>query len=56
MTLTTATIEEQKMTLLSTGTDYEQLAATFRPIFARIAQGRRRANKTASCPMSRSSG
>ena len=27
------------MTLLSTGTDYEQLAATFRPIFARIAQG-----------------
>ncbi len=27
------------MTLLSTGTDYEQLAAAFRPIFSRIAQG-----------------
>jgi hypothetical protein len=37
--LTTATIKEQMMTLLSTGTDYEQLAAAFRPIFSRIAQG-----------------
>ena len=27
------------MTLLYTGTDYEQLAAAFRPIFSRIAQG-----------------
>ena len=27
------------MTLLSTGADYSQLAATFRPIFARIAEG-----------------
>ncbi len=27
------------MTLLSTGTDYDALAAAFRPIFTRIAQG-----------------
>ncbi|STV91004.1 acyl-CoA dehydrogenase family protein [Klebsiella michiganensis] len=56
MTLTTATIEEQKMTLLSTGTDYEQLAATFRPILLVSRRGQRGANKTASCPMSRSAG
>ncbi len=28
------------MTLLSTGTDYDALAAAFRPIFTRIARGR----------------
>lgn len=27
------------MTLLSTGTDYDALAAAFRPIFTRIARG-----------------
>ncbi len=27
------------MTLLSTGTDHDALAAAFRPIFTRIAQG-----------------
>jgi alkylation response protein AidB-like acyl-CoA dehydrogenase len=31
--------KEQTMTLLSTGTDYDALAAAFRPIFTRIAQG-----------------
>ena len=56
MTLTTATIEEQKMTLLSTGTDYEQLAATFRPIFARIAQGAAAREQNRILPMSRSAG
>ena len=31
--------KEPTMTLLSTGTDYDALAAAFRPIFTRIAQG-----------------
>ena len=31
--------KELTMTLLSTGTDYDALAAAFRPIFTRIAQG-----------------
>lgn len=44
------------MTLLSTGTDYDALAAAFRPIFTRIAQGARSANSSAFCPMSRSAG
>lgn len=38
---------------LSTGTDYEQLAARFRPIFTRIAAGASNASAPAACPMSR---
>lgn len=44
------------MTLLSTGTDYDALAAAFRPIFTRIAGALRSANNSAFCPMSRSAG
>lgn len=49
--------KELTMTLLSTGTDYDALAAAFRPIFTRIARGAlRSANSSAFCPMSRSAG
>lgn len=54
--LTIATIKEQMMTLLSTGTDYEQLAAAFRPIFPALRRGRRTVNSTVFYPTSRFAG
>lgn len=42
--------------LLSTGADYAQLAARFRPIFAEIAAGAVGASCRARCRMNRSVG
>ena len=41
---------QQQLPTLSTGTDYEQLAARFRPIFARIAEGAVERERSRSLP------
>lgn len=41
---------QQQLKTLSTGTDYAQLAARFRPIFARIAEGAVERERTRSLP------
>lgn len=41
---------QQHLPQLSTGTDYESLAARFRPIFARIAEGALERERTRSLP------
>ncbi len=44
------------MSILSTGTDYDTLAAHFRPLFARIAAGAADASVRVPCLMNHCSG